>query len=317
MVLVPLIADLLFTFILLILLAGCTGQPNYAPVIESNTAASKKIDSLKPSIIKPAQEKTPHVQAVEPTVKDTQVYNDESLGKYYVVGAADTLYSIGIKTGYGFKRLAKWNQVTAPYHVQSGQKLKLFEPHQRAELKKQAVFNLASQKKRPGVRIFDSENAKKWSEKLSNDKIKPQISSTQATARSDKKSIISTDNKKMLKLRFEWPIKGRISKNFLESNKKGIDIAGKMGQKVSASEAGKIVYSGQGLIGFGNLVIIKHNDNYLSAYGNNSRLLVAEGEQVEKGQIIAFVGKALSKKAALHFEIRKHGKPVNPLKLLP
>jgi len=148
-----------------------------------------------------------------------------------------------------------------------------------------------------------------------NPTLKPSVA--KIAIKQEKKSIISTDNKKMLKLFFDWPIKGRISKNFNQSNKKGIDIAGKIGQKVRAAEAGKIAYSGEGLLGFGNLIIIKHNDLYLSAYGNNSRLLVKEGEQVKKGQVIAQVGKALSKKAALHFEIRKNGKPVNPLKLLP
>jgi len=90
-----------------------------------------------------------------------------------------------------------------------------------------------------------------------------------------------------------------------------------MGQDVSAAEAGKVVYSGQGLIGYGNLLIIKHNDLYLSAYANNSRLLVAEGYTVEKGEVIAKVGQAGSNKTSLHFEIRKNGKPVNPLNFLP
>lgn len=134
---------------------------------------------------------------------------------------------------------------------------------------------------------------------------------------SQKKSIISIDNEIVLKLNFQWPIKGKIVKNFPQSDNKGIDIAGKLGQAVSATEAGKVVYSGQGLLGYGNLLIIKHNDLYLSAYANNSQLLVAEGHNVKKGQIIALVGQAGSNQASLHFEIRKNGKPVNPLSLLP
>jgi lipoprotein NlpD len=134
---------------------------------------------------------------------------------------------------------------------------------------------------------------------------------------SQKKSIISIDNEMVLKLIFQWPIKGKIVKNFPQSDNKGIDIAGKLGQAVSATEAGKVVYSGQGLLNYGNLLIIKHNDLYLSAYANNSQLLVAEGHSVKKGQIIALVGRAGSNQALLHFEIRKNGKPVNPLSLLP
>lgn len=134
---------------------------------------------------------------------------------------------------------------------------------------------------------------------------------------SQKKSNISIDNEIVLKLNFQWPIKGKILKNFPQSDSKGIDITGKFGQPVSATEAGKVVYSGQGLLGYGNLLIIKHNDLYLSAYANNSQLLVAEGQSVKKGQHIALVGQMGSNQATLHFEIRKNGKPVNPLSLLP
>jgi murein DD-endopeptidase MepM/ murein hydrolase activator NlpD len=133
----------------------------------------------------------------------------------------------------------------------------------------------------------------------------------------EKTSIISIDNKKMLKLNFQWPIKGKISRNFAQTDKKGIDIMGKTGQAVQAAEAGKAVYCGQGLTGFGNLVIIKHNATYLSAYANNSKLYVKEGQQVDKGQTIGQVGLTGLKKASLHFEIRKNGKPINPLTLMP
>jgi len=135
--------------------------------------------------------------------------------------------------------------------------------------------------------------------------------------RSQKKSVISIDNRNMLKLNFQWPIKGKILKYFSPAHNKGIDIAGKIGQDVNAAEAGKIVYSGQGLIGYGNLLIIKHNDLYLSAYANNSQLLVTEGHTVRKGEVVAKAGQAGSNQASLHFEIRKNGKPVNPLNFLP
>ena len=131
------------------------------------------------------------------------------------------------------------------------------------------------------------------------------------------KSKTSIEHKKMSALNFGWPIKGKVLKKFSPSSNKGIDIAGKQGQLIKAAEAGKVVYEGQGLIGFGKLLIIKHNALYLSAYTNNSRLLVNEGESVEKGQAIAKVGGVGIKRTSLHFEIRKNGKPVNPLKFLP
>lgn len=133
----------------------------------------------------------------------------------------------------------------------------------------------------------------------------------------NKISIFSSDNNKILKLNFQWPLRGRISRSFSQTDNKGIEITGKKGQTVHAAEAGKAVYCGHGLAGLGNLAIIKHNDVYLSAYANNSKLIVKEGQHVGKGQIIGQLGQRGFNKAALHFEIRKNGKPINPLAVLP
>jgi lipoprotein NlpD len=143
------------------------------------------------------------------------------------------------------------------------------------------------------------------------------LDNVQLAGKDNKKSIISIDNKKMLKLNFQWPLLGKISRNFSQTDNKGILIKGKTGQAVHAAEAGKAVYCGQGLPGFGNLAIIKHNATYLSAYANNSKLTIKEGEQVAKGQTIGQVGLTGLKKSSLHFEIRKNGKPINPLIMLP
>lgn len=121
--------------------------------------------------------------------------------------------------------------------------------------------------------------------------------------------------KKSLKLYWQWPIKGKIIKNFSQTGKKGIDISARIGQKIKSASAGKVVYAG--LIGYGKLLIIKHNYLFLSAYSNNHRLLVKEGQLVKKGQVIAEIGRLEGKQTALHFEIRKNGTPVNPLKFLP
>jgi murein DD-endopeptidase MepM/ murein hydrolase activator NlpD len=136
-------------------------------------------------------------------------------------------------------------------------------------------------------------------------------------AKKRQQSIVSIDNKKMVELNFGWPIKGKVLKGFSLSRNKGIDITGKKGQSVKATERGKVVYGGQGLIGYGKLLIIRHNEVYLSAYANASRLLVKEGQHVEKGQVIAEMGDVGIKRTSLHFEIRKNGKAVNPLTLLP
>ncbi len=191
----------------------------------------------------------------------------------------DTLYSIGVRSGHGYESLARWNDLLPSYHVQAGQKLKLFNP-------------------------------------LPN-KQKDEINIAKVGSSSQKKPIISIANDKSLKLNWHWPIRGAIVKKYSQSGNKGIDIQGKIGQAVQAAEAGKVVYSGKGLLGYGSLLIIKHNELYLSAYANNSQLRVTEGQKVERGQVIAEVGTAGAKHSALHFEIRKNGKSVNPLNYLP
>jgi len=205
--------------------------------------------------------------------------------KYYTVKQGDTLYSIGFRSGQGYQRLSWWNKISKPYHLKIGQKIQLFKPKQKL-----------------------SSNARL---KSKNKYLVKKRNTSQKT------STISNNKKKMLKLIWSWPIKKKIIHNFSQTGSKGIDIYGKVGQKVRSASAGKVVYSGSALKGYGNLLIIKHNYLYLSAYANNRRLLVKEGQQVKKGQVIAEVGRVGGKQASLHFEIRKNGKPVNPLKYLP
>lgn len=116
---------------------------------------------------------------------------------------------------------------------------------------------------------------------------------------------------------WRWPIKGAVARGFQDGGNKGIDITAHEGESVAVAANGKVVYSGQGLIGYGNLIIVKHSDQYLSAYGNNNRLLVQEGNEVTAGQSIAEVGPLGGRQPSLHFEVRRTGKPVNPLDYLP
>ena len=118
---------------------------------------------------------------------------------------------------------------------------------------------------------------------------------------------------------WDWPVKGRVSVDFggKPGTGTGILIDGKSGQPIRAAASGRVVYAGSGLIGYGQLIIVKHNDTYLSAYGYNESLLVKEGESIKKGQRIATMGEGPERKARLHFEIRRNGKPVNPRQYLP
>jgi lipoprotein NlpD len=120
-------------------------------------------------------------------------------------------------------------------------------------------------------------------------------------------------------LHWRWPAQGRLLRRF-DSNgtgKKGIAIGGRLNSPVVAAAGGRVVYRGSGLVGYGRLIIVKHNNNYLSAYGHNQELLVDEGDQVRAGQLIARMGSSGTNQVMLHFEIRQNGKPVDPLKLLP
>lgn len=291
---------LLFIAMLSALLNGCAElPPNYAPVT------------------------TNHLE-----VEVTDIPKDET--KYYQVKKNDTLYAISLIYDLDYRQLAQWNKIAPPYTIEIGQKIRLSDPNpgsnsttDTADLPTKAV-----EIKPKATTATNRNNSQKQTALLINNKpnlayrpsykTQPIKDSTEKQGSSpQKKSIISIDKENMLKLNFQWPIKGKVLKSFSEVDNKGINIAGKIGQDVGAAEAGKVVYSGQGLIGYGNLLIIKHNDLYLSAYANNSRLLVAEGYTVEKGEVIAKVGQAGSNKASLHFEIRKNGKPVNPLNLLP
>jgi lipoprotein NlpD len=128
--------------------------------------------------------------------------------------------------------------------------------------------------------------------------------------------------KKLIDSRLEswrWPLEGAVVRAFVASGQahKGIDIKGKMGEPVHASKSGEVVYAGNGLVGYGNLLILKHSEMYLSAYGHNRRLLVKEGDKVKSGDVIAELGDSGTYSAKLHFEVRVNGKPVDPLTLLP
>ena len=118
-------------------------------------------------------------------------------------------------------------------------------------------------------------------------------------------------------LNWTWPAKGQLIEPYSRRGNKGLDIAGDLGQPVYAARGGRVVYSGSGLIGYGKLIIIKHNKSHLSAYAYNDRLLVKEGDNVTGGQRIAHMGRNNAKQVALHFEIRRNGKPVDPLRYLP
>ena len=196
----------------------------------------------------------------------------------HTVRSGETLYSIAFNAGLDYQTLARWNGIRSPYVIRAGQRLKLVPP----------ARNLSKNTASPAKKTQTPERK----------------SSTLAKATSQSGWI--------------WPVKGPILKRFsTKSGNKGIDIGGKNGRGIRAAAGGKVVYAGSGLRGYGKLIIVKHDDVYLSAYAHNSKLLVEDGTAVSKGQQIALMGDTGTDRVKLHFEIRQRGKPVNPLNYLP
>jgi lipoprotein NlpD len=232
----------------------------------------------------------------------------------YVVQAGDTLYSIAFQNGLDYMEVARQNGLKDPSAIKIGQRLSLTVPAEEvvSEIPVPVVTRVQRAgeiKSQPKVgRLLYSEQALAKAERMQEE----QSSATPPVSVSPMPAVVEEG--------VEWgmPTRGKLIAGFsTAANRKGVDIGGARGQPVLASAAGKVVYSGSGLRGYGKLVIIKHNDAYLSAYAHNERLLVKEGQTVRKGQQIAEMGDSDADQVKLHFEIRKMGKPVDPARYLP
>lgn len=219
----------------------------------------------------------------------------------HVVQRGETLYEIAWRYGKDFRDIAAANAISSPYVIYPGQKISL-KNQRRAKsiVAKKPILNDNS-------RVSFATHVKEEPAKIA--KKQPIANQQEKVAQKN----ISFNND------WAWPARGKIIKpyNAQGVGLKGIDLSGRLGTPIKAAAAGKIVYSGRGLRGYGQLIIIKHNDTYLSAYGHNDRLLVKEGQIVDKGQVIAEMGRTDAEQVKLHFEIRKNGKPINPVNLLP
>lgn len=229
--------------------------------------------------------------------------------KYHVVAHGDTLYSIAWRYGLDYHSLAAVNRIKEPYLIHSGQKI-------RIDLAANKV-NIFPSRSLPVTKLSD----KKQQDNSVNSKV------TKQSKEKLKRSEINTNSANSYGVngtvpgtfKWQWPANGRLLASFqgAAGSNKGIDLEGKLGESVIAAAAGQVVYSGSGLRGYGNLLIIKHNEFFLSAYAHNNRLLVKEGDFVKAGQRIADMGLSGTDRVKLHFEIRSEGKPVDPQKYLP
>lgn len=245
-------------------------------------------------------------------------------GGYHIVRPGDTLYSIAWSHGIDHRELAAWNDIPTPYLIHPGQRLSLTPPVEKRNPPSttQSASRSTSKSVIPLPRTAPKASPKEKRQ------AKPRRANSPNKVWDDKKtrtsSLSGVENEasgiKNIPVTgvWRWPAEGKVIEKFdPDSGKKGIDITGRSGQSVFSAAAGDVVYSGSGLLGYGNLVIIKHDEIYLSAYGHNSQLLVKEGDKVATGQEIAKMGVSPKEGAMLHFEIRKEGKPVDPRSYLP
>lgn len=207
----------------------------------------------------------------------------------YTVKPGDTLFGISFRAGLNYRDVAAWNGIEEPYTIRAGQKLRLSPAKQSAGGQKSAA--LPNTKPAMG---------------------KPVVVTAPATLKNDPAPAVSN-------IPWQWPTKGELVGRYVADDKtsQGINIAGKAGQKITAAADGVVVYSGAGLIGYGELLIVKHSNEWISAYAHNDKRLVAEGVKVKAGQHIADMGRTGAVRDMLHFEIRRNGKPVDPLLYLP
>ena len=229
----------------------------------------------------------------------------------HVVARGETLFSIAWRYDLDYKILAKTNRIGSDFIIHPGQVLDLRTDSHPAYYQHQQY----NSPKKPSASTMITEN----SSRRPHLNERPFSKSSVTSGRKKSPTQPSYTKPSHRSLVWRWPIKGRVISKFSGAKglNKGIDIKAKEGDKVISAAAGVVVYAGSGLRGYGKLLIIKHNDIFLSAYGHNSRLRVAEGDVVDAGQHIAEAGASGTNISKLHFEIRRDGKPVNPLHYLP
>ncbi|MFW1676681.1 peptidoglycan DD-metalloendopeptidase family protein [Pontibacter sp. JAM-7] len=225
----------------------------------------------------------------------------------YVVQRGDTLYAIAFKYGLDFKDLARMNNINGS-QIYPGQKLKLKAGRSPNRTGGSIVRDASVTQTTP---VINPPKTATVTKKTS--------SAKPSTQRSRPATKTPTSHVSTGPVRWQWPAPGSVVQHFSTSGKvnKGINLAGKRGDPVFAAASGRVVYAGNGLLGYGNLVIVDHNQQYLSAYAHNSRIMVQENDTVKAGQKIAEFGNTGTDRVMLHFEIRRDGQPLNPLKFLP
>lgn len=293
------------------LLAACTSRPRGPIPVEDRVAGqstSRPVQRVQPQVAsESARAPAPApVATSSPVSMGPAMAGSENAGKpgFYSVRPGDTLTKIALDHGQAWRDIAKWNGLDNPNLIEVDQVLRVAPP----------VIEVAANRQTKPVM---AQNQTPANSSASNTPTPIASSAPASNASNAAPSASASVNVSDDGMTFAWPHPGPVLAGFDEAKNKGLDFAGKAGDPVLAAGDGKVVYAGSGLRGYGNLVILKHNNTYLTAYAHNQTLLVKEDQSVTKGQRIADMGSSDSDRVKLHFEIRKQGKPVDPAKLLP
>lgn len=270
-----------------LLLQACAPTVKRPAPIEDRSSVSRPTSSVAGAVVTPTPSSEPGT---------------------YVVQRGDTLAKIGFDHGVSWRDIARWNQIENPNVIEIGQVLRITGPVDAAPARPLTSRPLPAQaaaSPKPSAATAQS--------------LPPTVSANSAAssaapvAGSTAPVAVSADDAPA----FAWPVAGAVLNGFDEARNKGLDLQGKAGDAVHAAADGRVVYAGSGLRGYGNLIIVKHNNTYLTAYAHNQSLLVKEDQDVQRGQKIAEMGNTDADQVKLHFEIRRQGKPVDPTRLLP
>ncbi len=278
------------------LLAACVSPPNKAPVEDRRPARPVAKPPIAPSAPVAALEPVPGAGASGDAAKPLPGAENAGKPGFYTVKPGDTLIRIGLDNGQNWRDVVRWNGVENPNLIEVGQVLRVLPPGVDAGVVASRPVAAAKVESRP----LEGKPAAAASAPAAS------LAPAAAPAREADED-----------LNWAWPAAGTVLAGFEEGRHKGLAISGKAGDPVLAAADGRVVYAGAGLRGYGNLVIVKHNATYLTAYAHNQSLLVKEDQAVRRGQKIAEMGSSDADRVQLHFEIRRQGKPVDPARLLP
>ncbi len=310
-------STLLSAGLLLVLLSGCGSSPHKAPVEErrpTQPVVRAPVTPPKPApVAEPVAVVTPAPETPKP------LPGVESAGKpgFYTVKPGDKLIRIALDNGQNWRDLARWNAIENPNVIEVGQVLRVVPPG--VDPNAVATNAVAFPKPEPRPLAGKPTAAAPASSAVAAAAVVsvPAAQAPSAASMPVPPPASAPAREGDEDMAWAWPAAGSVFAGFEEGKHKGLSIAGKAGDAVLAAADGRVVYAGSGLRGYGNLVIVKHNTIYLTAYAHNQTLLVKEDQAVRRGQKIAEMGSSDADRVQLHFEIRRQGKPIDPARLLP